>query len=136
MGTVPGSASLYGTVAPGGSSAEDVILNGNHPTLGTALDLGSQLIPGGIAVRSPQVKNMIQERQVHLRKIGRISRPVIHLHIDISVYIAMPERGVTAIIPYALQIRGSMNACIQVGTYGKVTSVLEVQSFQEEAVAA
>ena len=74
---------------------------------------------------------MVQERQVHLREIGGVGRPIVHLNIDVCMDVAMPEGCVAAVIPDALQIRWRVNACVQVGTDGQITSVLEVQRFKE-----
>ena len=52
------------------------------------------------------------------------------------MYVAMPEIGIATVVPYTLQVRGCVNASVQVGTYGEVSSVLEVERFQKEPVAA
>ena len=79
---------------------------------------------------------MVQERQVHLREVGGVSRPVVHLHIDVGMYVAMPEGGITTVVPDTLQVGWCMDAGIQVGSYGKVSSVLEIERFQEKPVLA
>ena len=132
---VPGSEGLHAAVAPGGGAAEDVVLHSDCPALGSALDLGGELVPGRVAAGSAQVQDVVQEGQVHLREVGGVGGPVVHLDIDVGMYVAMPERAVAAVVPDALQVGWRMNAGVQVGPDGEVASVLEVERLEEESVA-
>ena len=69
---------------------------------------------------------MVQEGQVHFREVGWVGWPVVHLHIDVGMDVAMPEAGVAAVVPDALQVGGRMDAGVEVGTDGEVATVLEV----------
>ena len=134
--TVPGSERLHRAVAPGRRAAEDVVLHGHGPSPGSALYLRCQLVPRGVAARCAQVEYVVQEGQVHLREVGRVGRPVVHLHVDVGMYVAMPEGRVAAVVPDALQVGWRVDCGVEVRSDGEVAAVLEVERLEEEAVAA
>ena len=89
MGTIPGSHSLNGTVAPVTGAAIDIILDGNGPTGCTRLQCLGKRAPGIALLR--HINDMVQERQVHFTEVGGVGRPVVHLYVYIGMNITMPE---------------------------------------------
>ena len=135
MGAIPGSASFDATIAPSRSASEDIVLHSYHPTFCATLHFLCELIPRRIAARSAKVDDVIEERQVHLREVCWVGRPIVHLHIDVRMNVAMPERRVAAVVPNALQIRRRMNRCVEVRANCEVATILEIECFEEESVA-
>ena len=133
--TIPGSERLHAAVAPRRGAAKDVVLHSYRPSVSATLYLLGQLIPRRIAVRRSEVEDVIEERQVHLREIRRVGRPIVHLHIDVGMYVAMPERCVASVVPNALQVRRSVDARVEIGTYCEIAAILEVERFEEKSVA-
>ena len=79
---------------------------------------------------------MVEEGQVHFAEVGGISGPVVHLHVDVGVHVAVPEAGVAAVVPDTLEVAGRVDGGVEVGTDGEVAAILEVEGFEEEAVHA
>ena len=130
---VPCPERLDATVFPGGGAAEDVVFNGYCPARCAALDFLCQSLPGRIG-GGGEVDDVFEERLVHLAEVGGVNGPVVHLDVDVGVYVAVPEVGVGAVVPDALQVAGRVDARVEVRADGQIAAVLEVETFEVEAV--
>ena len=66
-------------------------------------------------------------------KVGCLGGPVVHLNVDIGVDIRVPGRVCTTVVPDTLQVVGGSNG-LTVRTDSQITTVVEVQLFQEQMV--
>ena len=62
-------------------TAEDIVFGVASPTA---------LLSGGLGITSPfvvdasrHIDDVVEERQVHFAQVGRLGRPVVHLHVDV-----------------------------------------------------
>ena len=130
---VPCAERLDAAIFPSGGAAEDVVLNGYCPARCAALDLLCQSLPGRIG-GGGEVDDVLEKRLVHLAEVGGVNGPVVHLDVDVGVYVAVPEVGVGAVVPDALQVAGRVDARVEVRSDGEVAAVLEVEAFEVETV--
>ena len=79
------------------SNAPDIRIVVCHPTIASIHLLGSH------STRLTQVFNHRKERFGGLRQVAHLSRPVVHLSIDVDGVFGIP-RSIALVVPYALQI--------------------------------
>ena len=79
---------------------------------------------GGLLARSNERLDQGEERFVQLGEVGDLGRPVVHLHVDVGVPVAIPC-GLDLVGPDALQIRGQ--AAGAGGRDEQVTAEAEVE---------
>ena len=82
-------------------AAEDIVLGETSPTAVLTLQLCPLLPLRLLFCHSPDI---VEERHVHLAEVCRLSRPVVHLNVDVRVDIRVPCYTVD-IVPDALEIR-------------------------------
>ena len=100
---------------------KNIILRLERPA--PAVELACHLFPRIVQLRF--IVNVAGKRLVALGQISRFCRPVIHLHVDIRVDVALPGRRV-AVVPQPLQVRRQVES--RPGrSDGQVTSVLEIK---------
>ena len=108
-------------IGKGGAGSIDVILRRQCPSCIHMTHVFCKAVPGrshaGFTI------NIIKERTVQFREVGRLCRPVIHLHIDIGMDIGVPGRRV-AVVPDSLQIGRKRDTTA--GADEQVTPITEV----------
>ena len=112
-------------VAPCAHSAKDIVLGEAGPSR-----LHLPILRGGTmpVVSACHINNVIKERQMHLGEVGRLGRPVVHLHVDIGMDVTVPG-GLAHIVPDALQVAGHIHTTarrnLQIASVGKVELLQE-----------
>ena len=129
MGGKPGAAHV--PIGPGGVSHPQAHRAGHGPDIavvGLAPGILNTIeVPCGLASVDGQPLQEAQQHLMHLRKGGRLRRPVIFFQVDVGGVIAAPRR-VHALVPEALQIGGDAR-----GTGAgdeEVSAILEIKGFQ------
>ena len=119
--------------APSGHTAKDVRLCEDRPTLvGLSVDfveLARCTLPT-FALRI--VDDVVEERQMAVRKVRRLRGPIVHLHIDVVVHVRVPRR-IVAVVPNALQVVGQRH-CTAARRDAEVSTKVEVELFEEQAI--
>jgi len=82
-------------------TAKDTLTCASCPSAG----LRSKRLTGGNTARFKGCHHKVEQRGMALRQIGRLSCPIVHLHVNIVVIIACPGRFI-AVVPEPLQIGG------------------------------
>ena len=115
-------------VAPRAHAAEDVVLGEACPSVrDTAVGGG-----GAVPVGAPgHIDDIVEEGQVCLAEVGGLGGPVVHLHIDVRVDVAVPG-CLAEIVPDALKVVGHIDA--ERAAYLKVASVGEVELLEEQCL--
>ncbi len=98
-----------------------------HPAVGVVV--GFRGFASGLAQGIDQVK----QGQMALGQVGGLRVPVVHLHVNVEVVIAIP-RGLQALGPHALQVRGQVSGPRTADQ--QVPPELEVEGLQGRVQAA
>ena len=78
------------------------------------------------------VDDIVEERQVAVRKVRRFRRPIVHLHIDVVVHVRVPRR-IVAVVPNTLQVVGQRH-CTATRRDAEVSTIVEVELFEEQTI--
>ena len=94
------------------------------------------LLPLGVlavGLRAPDglVIDVVDEGHVELAEVGDFRRPVVHLHVDVGMNVAIPCRAV-GVVPDALQVARQSDASCAADH--QVTSKGKVQFLEEERI--
>ena len=114
---------------PVGAVTEDVVLGEACPPLGVAEPRAGVALPYGL--HDGHVVEVVEVLLVHLRQAGRLGWPIVHLYVDVGVYVGVPCRTV-AVVPDALQVVGEVYAPGAGDEH--VSAVGEVQLFEHSCV--
>ena len=87
----------------------------------------------GLMTGLDQRSDEIEQRQLALREVCNLGRPIVHLNVHIGVIVAVPRR-LDLVGPYTLQVRGHSSRARR--RYEQVTPVLEHQLAQMLVICA
>ena len=116
-------------VAPRAHAAPDVALREDGPSLRDLAILASSIL---VTAHLCHLDDEVEEGQVHLRQVGGFGRPVVHLHVDVGVYVAVPGCR-SQVVPDALQVAGDVHASRTADF--EVAPVGKVELFEESCLA-
>ena len=109
--------------------AVDVIFRRQRPTLRLSADILRIFTP--LRTLASLAVDVVGERTVEFAQIRHLGRPVVHLHVDVRVNIAVPWRRI-AVVPNALQVVGQRHA--SAARNQQITTIGEVD-FRKQQVA-
>ena len=75
--------------------------------------------------------DIVKQRHVQVAQVGRLSGPVVHLNVDVGVYVGVPG-SIAHVVPYTLQVVGSHE--FAVAGDSQVAAIVEVQLLQETSL--
>ena len=132
VGAEPGVADLV-LVLPPSCTAENAVLGEEGPSV-AAFDIRAGA--GMLGIRLPllavrHVDGPVEEGVVQFAQVGDLHRPVVHLHVDVGMYVGVPSRA-AAVVPDTLQVARECHATRRGD--GKVTAIGKVELLEEQIV--
>ena len=107
---------------------EDIVLRVYGPS--AAILFPCHLLPRASVLQSFG-RHVGDERGIAFRKIGHLGRPIIHLHVDIAMVVALPCR-IVHVVPQPLQVTGQLASARR--AEHEVTPILEIEHVEVSIV--
>ena len=107
---------------------EDIVLRVYGPS--AAILFPCHLLPRASVLQSFG-RHVGDERGIAFRKIGHFGRPIIHLHVDIAMVVALPCR-IVHVVPQPLQVTGQLASARR--AEHEVTPILEIEHVEVSIV--